>query len=276
MRAAETGALAAIIFDSAEGKPVRDDVRNRVAARIPSLGLDQLRPWPGSLAPDPVHKSAYFIAVDGVNGEPWLLRIAAASTPATPLYPNPLLIGRMRAGMGPEVVVNAVPFGPGDFDAVRRFAEQVDTAFLPRPQSVRSPFAVASSRPGEALPGAFQAFRYLLRNRGVNQAVIAPAGSDAIRLTESAAIWAAIRAGWREGFALELEADPATLEQARGYTNFVAPAEMQEAIAQLKAGAGTWKRFDPDPAVTGRTARLTHILDRVAADGVSDAILEFA
>jgi hypothetical protein len=240
-----------------------------------------MRPYVGSLSADPIHPSAYFIAVDGLaqsTVQPVLLRIAAASTPASALFPKALLIGRMRAGLGPEVVVSAVPFGSEDHDNVRRFAAEVESAFLPRPQSIRTPFTVAASKPGDVFPGAFQALRYLLRNRGLNYAAFSPVTSTpkSLRDTATAAIWAAIRAGWRDGFTLELEASSELSPEAAVYTTFVADPGLEPALAASKAGAGTWKRFDPDPAVRARTAELTAILDRTAPDAIGDAILDFA
>lgn len=279
--AGDAGRLAEVIFDQAEGRPLRDDIRNRIAARLSSVRFETLRPWYGSLSADPVHPSAYFLAVDGLargDSRPLLLRIASASTPASALFPNPLLIGRMRAGLAAEVVVSATGFGPADHDNVLRFAAEVDNAFLPRALGTRAPFAVAPRSPEVALPGAFIAFRYLLRNRGINQAVIAPAGSapDDIQRTETAAIWSAIRAGWRDGFTLQITVDAETLSSARGYTTFIAGPELHNAIAQLKAGSGAWKRLDPDPETRARTLQLAEILDRTPAAEVSDAILEFA
>ena len=58
VRAADAIALADIIFDAAERRPFRDDVRNRIAARLNAERFDRLTPHPGSLAEDPVLHSA--------------------------------------------------------------------------------------------------------------------------------------------------------------------------------------------------------------------------
>jgi hypothetical protein len=50
LRPAEAAELAFLIFDRAEGKPLSDDVRNRLAARAAVLKLQTLTPFPGSPA----------------------------------------------------------------------------------------------------------------------------------------------------------------------------------------------------------------------------------
>ena len=245
--------------------------------------MTSIRVFPGSLASDPIHPTAYFLAVDGtLNGSarPLLLRIASASSPASGLFPNPLLIGRMRAGLGREVVVNAMPFGPEDHAHAHTFAQKVDQRFLPRPLSIRPPFSICTGFPATRLPAAFDAFRNILRNRGMNQAVIAtPALTPgSIQETEAVALWSAIRAGWREGFALEVGplADASLLPAATGYTTFIADAALEQDIARVKARLGTWKRFDPDASIASRTATLQTQLDDPAATDFADIILEMA
>lgn len=280
LSAADAARIAEVLMPAADGRPVRDDVRNRVAAQFPRGRLASLTAYFGSLAADPVHPAAYFLAVDGLlhgDPQPLLLRIASASTPASALFPNPLLIGRMRAGHDREVVVSATPFGPADRDHVLRYAAEVDPSFQPRATGTRAPFAIAAAEPETVLPEAFPALRYLLRTRGWNQAVFRPVDLDpaTIHRTETVAVWSAIRAGWREGFSLELEFDtPEAPQSAAGYTAFVAPAAAEPSIAALRKGG--FKRFDPDAAVAQRTARLTAILAETPSGEINDAILEFA
>ena len=64
MRPAEAADLANLIFDHAEGKPLSDDVRNRLAARAAVLKFQTFSRFLGSLERDPVHHSAYYLAVD--------------------------------------------------------------------------------------------------------------------------------------------------------------------------------------------------------------------
>ena len=54
LRPAEAAELANLIFDHAEGKPLSDDVRNRLAARAAVLKLQTISVFPGSLERKPV------------------------------------------------------------------------------------------------------------------------------------------------------------------------------------------------------------------------------
>src|SRR5216684_6934001 len=95
IKASEAGSLAELIFAQADGKPLTDDLRNRLANRTSLLQLSTLKPYFGSLARDPVHPSTYYLAVDGRESQPLLLHIALASAPTSGVFPRALLIGRM-------------------------------------------------------------------------------------------------------------------------------------------------------------------------------------
>jgi uncharacterized membrane protein len=151
VKASETAALAELIFTHAEGKSLNDELRNRLAGRAGLLQLSSFKPYFGSLARDPAHPSTYYLAVDGRNSQPLLLHIALATAPTSGIFPNPLLIGRMRAA-GREIVVNSIPFASKDWENVSRYAEQVDSAFLPRPQGARPAIAVGNRHPEISLP----------------------------------------------------------------------------------------------------------------------------
>lgn len=218
LRPAEAAELAILIFDQAEHKRLTDEIRNRLAARAEGLRLSTVTPYFGSLARDPVHPSAYYLAVDGEKREPLLLYIALASAPTSSIFHKLLLIGRMRRPSGPEIVINSVPFGAGDREDLEKFATRIDTAFLPRPQGSRPAIAVSSN-----LPAAFDAFRAILKRTGKN--VAATAGGNLYH----AGLLAAIRAGWREGYsaAVELTVTGDTLDatkeairRAAGFTRF--------------------------------------------------------
>src|SRR5687767_5268557 len=122
VKASEAAALADLIFQLGEGRAVNDELRTRLTGRAPALGLKALVPWFGSLARDPGHPSAYYIAVDALEGErrlPFLLHLTVASAPSNPLFTGAILIGRMRPGGGREIVVNAIPFGSGDRESIQ-------------------------------------------------------------------------------------------------------------------------------------------------------------
>ena len=191
LRPAEAAELANLIFDRAEGKTLSDDVRNRLAARAAVLKLQTISPFPGSLERDPVHRSVYYLAVDGTGGGagdgarvPLLLHMALAAAPTSSIYYKPLLIGRMRRPNGSEMVINAIPFGPGDRANVETFAARISSAFYPQPQGARTTITVEQD-----YPAAFDTFRAIQKRSGKNFAALS---GDC-----HAAMWAAIRAGWR-------------------------------------------------------------------------------
>jgi hypothetical protein len=234
--------VAALIFEYAERKPLTDELRNRLAARATVLGLSGIVPWFGSLARDPVHPSVYYLAVDGSEGRPLLLHIALASAPSSGLFPKALLIGRTRRMNGPEFVVNAIPFGPGDREHIERFATQVDAALLPRPQGSRASITIRSE-----YARAFDFFRATYKRRGRSVAAVAGDYHECV--------WAAIRAGWRQEYSVVAEvSQDRTCEAARetlAYTRFaVAAADIRQAaqeheeIRQARALLKTGSDFD--------------------------------
>jgi hypothetical protein len=210
LKASEAAALADLVYSQLEGQPLTTDLRNRFAGRLPQLAIETFTPYPGSLARDPIHPSTYYVAIDTASA-PMLLRIALASSPASGLFPGAMLIGRMRPGGGREIVINAVPFDSSDHENVRTFAEQVDRAFLPRPQGPQS--AIISEGPDFA--AAFRAFRAILKSTGLNLAAIAG--------DFDAALWSAIRAGWREGWNAQTT-DPS----AADYTKFSVAGTLEQ------------------------------------------------
>ncbi|HTM47355.1 MAG TPA: tagaturonate epimerase family protein [Bryobacteraceae bacterium] len=229
LKAGEAASLAEMIFSHVEDKPLTEDMRNRLAGRAAGLQLETIKPYFGSLAKDPVHPSSYYLAVDGRDGQPLLLHMAPASAPTSGVFPKALLIGRMRAS-GREIVVNSIPFSSRDWESVGKYAQQIDRAFLPRPQGARPAIAVGNRHPEISLPAAFEAFRTILKSTGVNMAstvqlsatremtvddaIAARDGENptaaghtrvSIRHLYHAGLWAAIRAGWREGYNAEAD-----------------------------------------------------------------------
>lgn len=199
VRTGEAAALASLVLEHAEGKPLNDDLRNRLASRAAVLKMTSIRPYFASLEKDPIHPSTYYLAVDGLEAQPLLLHIAPATAPSSGLFPKAILIGRMQAAGGGarrEIVVNASAFAATDSERIRTFAEEVNRAFLPRPQGSRPAISVGGLE--NNLPAVFEAFRSIFKLKGENLA--------SIRLSEApetAAMWAAIRRGWREGYTLE-------------------------------------------------------------------------
>jgi hypothetical protein len=229
VKPSEAAALADLIFQYVEKHPLNDEARNRLNGRLPSLELSSIVPYIGSLQKDPIHASSYYIAVDASSldgSKPLLLHMTLASSPASSQFSEPLLIGRMRPGGGREIVVNAIPFSSTDSKNLHTFSEYIDRAFLPRPQGSQPAITVEGGRPEVTLPAAFDAFRTIWKRFGVNMASIAPGDMGA-------GLWAAIRAGWRDGYSAgtspivagaNLDAAKAEIERNAGFTRFALDA----------------------------------------------------
>jgi hypothetical protein len=126
--------------------------------------------------------------------------------------------------------VQAVPFASTDRENIRRIAEDVNRAFLPRPQSTLPAIAVGNRHPEVSLPAAFEAFRLILKKTGKNLASTVQLSATREMTTEEAlaardgenptaaghtrvsirhlyhtGLWAAIRAGWRAGYNAEAD-----------------------------------------------------------------------
>lgn len=200
LRPAEAAAVANLIFDQAEGKPLGEELRTRLAGRASVLRLTSLVPYFGSLERDPVHPSTYYLAVDGSAGEPLLLHMALANAPTGSLFPKPLLIGRMPRASGPEMVINCLPFGPVDRENLEKFAAKTDARLLPRPLGPRPALVVESEQPEVDFPVALDVFRALAKRGGKNLATLAGASRVDQGSVWAAGVWAAIRTGWREGY----------------------------------------------------------------------------
>jgi hypothetical protein len=235
VRAGEAAVLADMILQLADKKPLNDDVRQRIATRGAALKLESITPYYGSLQKDPSHQSAFFLAVDGITSnqpQPLLLRFAPASSPASALFPQSILIGRMRPGTR-EILVNAVPFSADDGSAIRSYVQHVDPSFLPRPQGAQ--MAIVA---GTDLASAFTSFRTIHKKTGINVASVALSSATPANVARfyEETLWAAVRAGWREGYnlgagfliegnsdqelAVSVEAARQTVVSAAGYTRF--------------------------------------------------------
>jgi len=246
LRPPEAAELASLIFDLAERKPLTDEIRNRVAARAVPLHLQSIAPYFGSLDRDPVHHSTYYMAVDVADSPPLLLHMALAAAPTSSIFHKPLLIGRMRRATGPEIVINAVPFGPVDTANIEKFAASIDHAFLPRPHGFHT--ALVADASGEV----FEAFRAVWKRARKNVACVSG--------PYHAAVWCAIRSGWREGYSAATEfrvTDEASFQAAREairacphYSRFVVAAALPDverlsvAIRQARSAAKAAPAFD--------------------------------
>jgi len=227
LRADEAAELAALLFEHAERKPLTGELRDRLAARAAALKLESITAYFGSLSRDPLHPSSYYLAVDGAGPAPLLLHLALATAPTSSVFHKPRLIGRIMNG--PEFVVHAIPFGPGDREQIERFATRVDTAFLPRPQGARASLTVR----GE-YPRAFEICRALQKRSGRNLAAVAG--------EYHACVWAAIHAGWRQEYSVAAELAAGRGDEAGsgtlGYTRLaIDTSRLPRGEAALKAAA---------------------------------------
>ncbi len=187
IRAADGAALADLVFQVTGRSPMSEAARHQLAARLTSVSFASFVVKPWSLVADPGAPQTFYVAIEGKD--PWLLHIASANSPASALFPKPILIGRMRTPSGVEVVVNAIPFGPGDEAAITTYLESLDRAVKPRPQGTQSLFVAAVGNPD----GAFGQYRAVLRKYGLNVAALE------VENTQEVA-WGAVRNGWREGY----------------------------------------------------------------------------
>ncbi len=113
VKPSEAVVLAELIFQITQNRPWSNDLRARLASSLPTITLESTTPFPLTLAPDPSHASTFFIVVHSKSGDTpgyWLLHMAPASAATTPLFPNPVLLARVRPAGEREIIVNAIPF----------------------------------------------------------------------------------------------------------------------------------------------------------------------
>ncbi len=122
LRLGDTVTVAGLLLDlPVVSKPITDDQRGRLASRAKGLQFSALKPdWP-SLERDPIHSSAYYLRVAGVDDQQLLLRCAPATTPSSGLFPKAILIGRTYVtppagsrAQTTEMVLNAIPWADAE------------------------------------------------------------------------------------------------------------------------------------------------------------------
>jgi len=260
----EVAAIAERILRHVDGKPLDGHTRGRIARDLSTLRLSSLQPCVGSLEEDPACPSNYYLAADARAKDsrtPVLLHLAPGSERINRLFPKRIAAERVQAG-GKEIVTEVVPFASSDHENIRVFAERINPAFFPRPQGALPAIAAGNRHPEISLPAVFEAYRVILEKMHVNmastvqlsatremttdEALAARDGENptaaghtrvSIRHLYHAGLWAAIRAGWREGYNAEadhfivsgntpdeihrsVEAVKEAIRQAAGYTKF--------------------------------------------------------
>jgi len=228
----EAAQIAAGICQHSKDKPVDAKLRERLGNKLSDLGLTSLRPHAGSLAKDPAQASNFYLAVDAVAGgkaTPLLMHVATDPSTAGKLLAEPVRTERVQID-GKEVLLSFIPFSSQDHESIRRFAEQIDRAFLPRPQRSEPAVAAGNRHPEISLPAVFSAYRTILDKLHVNMASTVQLSATREMTTEDAlaqrdgenpvatghtrvsirhlyhtGLWAAIRSGWREGYNAEAD-----------------------------------------------------------------------
>ncbi|MGD0920671.1 MAG: tagaturonate epimerase family protein [Terriglobia bacterium] len=282
----EVAAIAERILRHVDGKPLDGHMRGRIARDLSALRLSSLQPYVGSLEEDPACPSNYYLAADARAGDirtPVLLHLAPGSERINRLFPKRIAAERVEVG-GREIVAEVVPFASRDHENIRIFAERINPAFLPRPQGALPAIAAGNRHPEISLPAVFEAYRVILEKMHVNmastvqlsatremttdEALAARDGENptaaghtrvSIRHLYHAGLWAAIRAGWREGYNAEadhfivagntpdeihrsVEAVKAAIRQAAGYTKFTTDTsrlfELEADLRHPKAWGG--------------------------------------
>jgi tagaturonate epimerase len=228
----EAAQIAAGICQHSKDKPVDAKLRERLGNKLSDLGLTSLKPHSGSLARDPAYASNFYLAVDAVAGgkaTPLLMHIAMDSSTAGKLLAEPVRTERVQTD-GKEVVLSFIPFSSQNHESIRKFAEQIDRTFLPRPQRSQPAVAAGNRHPEISLPAVFSAYRTILDKLHVNMASTVQLSATREMTTDDAieerdgenpvatghtrvsirhlyhtGLWAAIRSGWREGYNAEAD-----------------------------------------------------------------------
>ncbi len=228
----EAATVVAGIVQHTKDRGIEAKSREGLATHVAGLGLNTLRAYAGSLAKDPAHASSYYLAVDAVVGgktTPLLMHVAMDSSAAGKLLAEPVRTERVQVE-GKEAVLSFIPFSSHDHEIIRKFAEQVDRAFLPRPQRSQPAVAAGNRHPEISLPAVFSAYRTILDRLHVNMASTVQLSATREMTTDDAieqrdgenpvatghtrvsirhlyhtGLWAAIRSGWREGYNAEAD-----------------------------------------------------------------------
>ena len=256
--------VASIILQIREGKRLDSATRERIANELRVLGLSSLRVCPESLEQDPNYKTNFYLAVDAATGDSWLpmlMHIAPLPDIAREFFVNLTVVERAHTE-SKNILFHFYPFSSHDRENIRAFANDLNDAFLPRPQRALPAIAAGNRHPEISLPAVFDAYRTILAKTHVNmastvqlsatremtteEALATRNGEDPVAIGHTrvsihhlydAGLWAAIRAGWREGYTAEadhfivsgntpeeinrsINAVKTAIQHAAGYTKF--------------------------------------------------------
>jgi hypothetical protein len=235
IKPSEAVAIADLIFRLVQGRGWSNDLRARFASSLPGLGLERLRPFALSLAPDPEHANTFYIACQsqGVEGASnWLLHLSLASAPASTLFVKPTLVARMRPAGEREVIVNAIPLR----EALPVLIQTLTPHLLARTTGFSSIWSIPAGPQEEDFLRGFPKRSNLL---------------PGIRATQSswAPYEALLSAGWKDAFVYILEGltQPPTREQAAPFSRF---AYRMEDLADPRAVLNFYRALKEE---TGRS-----------------------
>jgi tagaturonate epimerase len=204
------------------GGPLDDSVRAGLAPRLATAETPAVTWFAPSLTRA---GDALFIAFEE-SGVPLLLQYGGTAGYCG--LSNPTEIAGHGVSHGNKAYV--YPFASTDRENVAAFVERIDLAFLPRPQRDRPAIAVGNRHPEVSLPAVFDAFRDILRKKGLNLASTVQLSATremttddeiarrdgrnptapghtrvSIRHLYYAGLWAAIRSGFRYGYTAEAD-----------------------------------------------------------------------
>jgi hypothetical protein len=225
-------ALAELLLPIARTGKVTNESRARLQPELAERDFTSIRAYPGSLEQDPAQADCCYLAVDVIDGnavQPQLMQLSAGSMRSAVRFGNPVreMLLQLNAGEGR---LKAYSFSSYDHDTIGAFAREVAPVFLPRPQRERPAIAAGNRHPEISLPAVFAGFRTILEKLGVNMAstvqlsatremttddaIAARTGEDPVAMGHTrvsirhlyyTGLWAAIRAGWREGYTAEAD-----------------------------------------------------------------------
>jgi len=229
----EVAALGKLIFRHCQGRQLDDKLRKQLAAAIARLPFVGLRPCAGSLEQDPAQPLTFYLAADiasPTRNRAVLLEFTGSQTRGESRLLRSLVSEQLCTLNGQRVFLRVFPFESADRENIRTFAEQVNRAYLPRPQRSLPAIAAGNRHPEICLPAVFGAYRTILEKTAVNvastsqlsatremtteEALARRDGEDptapghtrvSIRHLYHAGLWAAIRAGWRHGYTAEAD-----------------------------------------------------------------------
>lgn len=195
--------------------------RAAAVERLRAASLDGVRVYPESLT---WKDGAAFLALDDLNGAGLLLQVGGNARPGGLQAPTQ----HHALPNGTDCYVYA--FGSYDHANIAAFAHNLAPEFLPRPQGRQPAIAAGNRHPEVSLPAVFDAFAGILRETGRNLASTVQLSATREMTTEDAldrrdgsnptaightrvsirhlyhcGLWAAIRAGFREGYSAEAD-----------------------------------------------------------------------